>query len=189
VQILDLAVLGIWIVFWSYWLISAIRNRSTYKRSQSYRSLLLFMDLLVLIWVFLSILVPVGLLEWSVIPDEIATGLFGIIITVTGLGFAVWARMHLGKNWSGRPAIKVNHKLIRTGPYQFVRNPIYTGILVGYAGTAIVIGELWAFLLILIAMAGFLIKIRVEEKVLLEEFGEAYSQYRKEVRALIPYII
>jgi protein-S-isoprenylcysteine O-methyltransferase Ste14 len=95
--------------------------------------------------------------------------------------------MHLGKNWSGRPAIKVNHK--RTGPYQFVRNPIYTGILVGYVGTAIVIGKLWAFLPILIAMSGFLIKIRVEEKVLLEEFGEEYSQYRKEVRALIPYII
>jgi protein-S-isoprenylcysteine O-methyltransferase Ste14 len=189
VHILDLAVLGIWIVFWSYWLISAIRNRSGYKRRHSNRSLLLFMAVLLVIWVFLSILVPAGLWEWSVIPDEIATGLFGIIITVTGLSFAVWARMHLGKNWSGRVAIKVNHKLIRTGPYQFVRNPIYTGILIGYAGTAIVIGELWAFLLILIAMAGFLIKIRVEEKVLLEEFGEAYSQYRKEVRALIPYII
>jgi protein-S-isoprenylcysteine O-methyltransferase Ste14 len=147
------------------------------------------MLVLVLIWVFLSNQVSVGLLEWSVIPDEIATGLFGIIITVTGLGFAVWARTHLGKNWSGRPAIKVNHKLIRTGPYRFVRNPIYTGILFGYAGTAIVIGELWAFILIMCVMGGVLMKIRVEEKFLLEEFGEAYVQYRNEVKALIPYLL
>jgi protein-S-isoprenylcysteine O-methyltransferase Ste14 len=70
-----------------------------------------------------------------------------------------------------------------------VRNPIYTGILSGYAGTAIVIGELWAFVLILFILAVFLMKIRVEEKYLLEEFGEAYILYRKEVKALIPYLL
>ena len=188
-QILDLTVAGIWAVFWLYWLISAIRNRSTFKRKQSFRSLLLFMLVLVLIGVFLSEQVSSDLLQGRVIPDGIATGLLGILITIIGLGFAVWARMHLGKNWSSRPAIKVDHKLVRTGPYQFVRNPIYTGILFGYAGTAIVIGELWAFFLILVVMSGFLMKIRMEEKFLLEEFGEAYSLYKKEVRALIPFLV
>jgi protein-S-isoprenylcysteine O-methyltransferase len=139
--------------------------------------------------VFISVQVRSDLLLQRIVPDGIATGLLGILITVSGLGFAARARIHLGKNWSSRPGIKVDHKLIRTGPYRFVRNPIYTGILFGYAGTAIVIGELWAFILILCVMGGVLMKIRVEEKFLLEEFGEAYVQYRNEVKALIPYLL
>jgi protein-S-isoprenylcysteine O-methyltransferase Ste14 len=189
VLILVLTVAGIQVGFWLFWLISAIRFRSTYKRKQSNRFLLPVIPLLVLIGLFLSVEVSSDLVQWRVVPDGIAPGLLGIIITIKGLGFAIWARMHLGRNWSSRPGIKVDHTLIRTGPYQVVRNPIYTGILFGYAGTAIVIGELWAFLLILFVMAGFLMKIRVEEKFLLEEFGEAYVQYRKEVKALIPYLL
>jgi protein-S-isoprenylcysteine O-methyltransferase Ste14 len=189
VQPLVLTVAGIQIVFWLYWLISAIRTRSTYKRKQSNWFLLPFMLVLVLIWGFLSDQVSSSLMQLRVIPGGIATGFLGIIITVIGLGFAVWARIHLGKNWSSRPGIKVDHTLIRTGPYQFVRNPIYTGILFGYAGTAIVIGESWAFFMILFILAVFLGKIRVEERFLLNEFGEAYIQYRKEVKALIPYLL
>lgn len=187
--LLVLTVAGIQIVFWLFWLVSAIRFQSTYKRKQSNRSVLLFMLVLWLIWVFLSGQVSSSLLQQRVIPDGIASGLIGIMITIIGLGFAVWARIHLGRNWSSRPGIKVDHTLIRTGPYRFVRNPIYTGILFGYAGTALVIGELWAFLLILFVLAVFLMKILVEEKFLLEEFGEAYLQYRKEVKALIPYLL
>jgi protein-S-isoprenylcysteine O-methyltransferase Ste14 len=189
VQLLVLTVAGIQIVFWLYWLISAIRNRSTYKRKQSSRSLLPVLPFLVLIGIFLSDQVSSGLMQLRVIPDGIAAGFLGIIITVIGLGFAVWARIHLGKNWSSRPGIKVDHTLIRTGPYQFVRNPIYTGILFGYAGTAIVIGELWAFCMVLFILAVILMKIQAEEKFLLDEFGEAYIQYRKEVKALIPYLL
>ncbi|MGA2934308.1 MAG: isoprenylcysteine carboxylmethyltransferase family protein [Methanomicrobiales archaeon] len=187
--ILVLTAAAIQISFWLFWLVSAIRFGSTYKRRQTNRFLLPVLPLLVLIGIFLSEEVSSDLLQWRVIPDGIASGLIGIFITILGLGFAVWARIHLGKNWSSRPGIKVDHTLIRTGPYQFVRNPIYTGILSGYAGTAIVIGELWAFVLILFILAVFLMKIRVEEKYLLEEFGEAYILYRKEVKALIPYLL
>jgi protein-S-isoprenylcysteine O-methyltransferase Ste14 len=112
----------------------------------------------------------------------------GLILTLLGVGFAVWARVYLGKNWSSMPAIKVDHKLIRTGPYSLVRHPIYTGILFGIAGTAIIIGEpvvLIAFLLILVIS---LWKIQMEEKYLQEEFGEDYTRYKKEVPALIPFV-
>jgi protein-S-isoprenylcysteine O-methyltransferase Ste14 len=112
-----------------------------------------------------------------------------MIITLLGLGFAVWARVHLGKYWSSMPAIRVDHKLIRTGPYNLVRHPIYTGILFGVAGTAIIIGEplgLIAFFLILVV---YLWKIRMEEKYLQEEFGEDYARYKKEVPALIPLLV
>jgi protein-S-isoprenylcysteine O-methyltransferase len=131
----------------------------------------------------------VGFLLSRIVPDGMAVGLVGILITLAGLGFAVWARIHLGKYWSYMPEIKVNHKLIRTGPYQLVRHPIYTGILFAFAGTAIVIGEVWALFAILMMLAAFLGKIWWEEKVLLEEFGEEYVRYKEEVKALIPFVV
>jgi protein-S-isoprenylcysteine O-methyltransferase Ste14 len=130
-----------------------------------------------------------GFLVQRAIPDVLAVGLTGTIITLLGLCFAVWARVHLGRNWSSMPAIRVDHKLIRTGPYSIVRHPIYTGILFAIAGTAIIIGEplgLIAFFLILVV---YLWKIRMEEKYLQEEFGEDYAQYKKEVPALIPFLV
>ncbi len=180
---------GIWIAFWLYWAVSALRNRSRFKRSQSRASMLLLILALIAVWAIFADLLPAGLLEEQVIPAGLPAGLAGISITILGLGFAVWARVSLGRNWSVRPGIREGHSLIRTGPYRIVRNPIYTGLLVGYAGTAIVIGVLWAFLLVLLLLAAFLGKIREEERFLLEEFGEAYEQYRREVRALIPFLL
>ena len=111
----------------------------------------------------------------------------GIAITLLGLGFAVWARVHLGKNWSGSVTIKVDHRLVRTGPYRYVRNPIYTGILAGFAGTALVIGRVWAIYGLLILLAGFLIKIQEEEKVLLEKFGEEYLRVQAGSESAHPF--
>jgi protein-S-isoprenylcysteine O-methyltransferase Ste14 len=130
-----------------------------------------------------------GYLFPRAIPDILVIGLSGMIITLMGLGFSVCARVHLGKYWSSMPAIRVDHKLIRTGPYRFVRHPIYTGVLVGVTGTAIIIGMplgLIAFFLLLVV---YLWKIREEEKYLQEEFGEEYARYKKEVPALIPFIV
>ena len=188
-EIFGLIITGIWIAFWAYWAISALRTRSTFKRRQRCGPMLLVLLAAVLAWAILASWLPASLLQQQGIPDGVGAGLAGISVTILGLGLAVWARVHLGKNWSARPAIQVDHKLIRTGPYRFVRNPIYTGLLVGYAGTAIVIGALWAFILILFVLVAFLGKIWAEEKFLLEEFGEAYKEYRRKVKALIPFLV
>jgi protein-S-isoprenylcysteine O-methyltransferase Ste14 len=124
-----------------------------------------------------------------IVPEGILTGLLGTAITFVGLGFAIWARLHLGTNWSGQPVIRVDHQLVRAGPYNIVRNPIYTGILFAFAGTVLVIGEFWALITLFILFIVFFAKIRMEEKFLLEEFGESYTRYKKEVKALIPFII
>jgi protein-S-isoprenylcysteine O-methyltransferase Ste14 len=122
------------------------------------------------------------------VPDTTAAKVIGVVITFLGLGFAVWARVHLGKYWSGNVTIKVEHKLIRTGPYKWVRNPIYTGIIIAVVGSVIADGQILALLSIVCIVIGFLIKIRMEEKFLLEEFGEAFIQYKKEVKSLIPFV-
>jgi len=123
------------------------------------------------------------------VADRQVTGIAGTLITATGLLFAVWARMHLGQYWSTRPGIKVDHRLVRTGPYRYVRNPIYTGILIGFIGTAFVIGLWVAIFAVAVGFMGVLAKIHAEENLLLEKFGDEYVRYRQDVKALIPFVV
>jgi protein-S-isoprenylcysteine O-methyltransferase Ste14 len=184
----ELILFVIWIAFWLYWFISALRTRSPVKRRQSSWFPLLPV-VVIAIWITVANIFTPGLLLLRVVPFGTVVALAGTIITLSGLGFAVWARVHLGTNWSSQPAIKVDHSLIMTGPYRIVRHPIYTGLLVGFAGTALVIGEIWAVLAIFILLAVFYVKIWMEEKFLLEEFGETFIHYKNEVKALIPFIL
>ena len=123
------------------------------------------------------------------IPDTVLSGLAGIILTTAGLGFATWARIHLGKFWSSMVMVKAGHHLIRTGPYRIVRNPMYTGMLAALVGAAIAIGLLMAFIALGIIVIGIWLKIKAEEEILEEKFGDEYLQFKREVKALIPSIL
>jgi protein-S-isoprenylcysteine O-methyltransferase Ste14 len=112
----------------------------------------------------------------------------GAAITFAGMAFAVWARIHLGRFWSGVITLKEGHRLIRSGPYRLARHPIYTGFLTANLGTAITASTGDAFMGFAIVLIAFLIKIRREEKVLAGEFGDEYTQFRKEVAALLPMV-
>jgi protein-S-isoprenylcysteine O-methyltransferase Ste14 len=112
----------------------------------------------------------------------------GAILVVAGLGFATWARRHLGGNWSGVVTLKDDHSLIQTGPYRYVRHPIYTGLLLAFLGTAVAIGEWRGFLAVALALLGFWRKIHVEELAMRETFAE-YERYRQTTAALIPFVI
>jgi protein-S-isoprenylcysteine O-methyltransferase Ste14 len=110
----------------------------------------------------------------------------GLIIQGIGILLAVYARRHLGRNWSGEIAIKVDHKLVRTGPYRVVRHPIYTAVLTMYAGSAAVSGELHALLGLVLAAFAYGRKVRLEEAVLMQSFGTDYRDYRSATWALVP---
>lgn len=110
----------------------------------------------------------------------------GLAVQAAGIFLAVWARRHLGRNWSGAIAIKVEHQLIRSGPYRVLRHPIYTGILAMYAGTALLIGERLALIGLAMAVFAYWRKIRLEEAALREAFGAEYEAYRRDTWALVP---
>jgi protein-S-isoprenylcysteine O-methyltransferase Ste14 len=115
-----------------------------------------------------------------------ALGYIGLALTAAGCGFAIWARLTLGSNWSGRATVKAGHELIVSGPYALARHPIYTGLLVAAAGTALARGEWRCILGIALIIIAFLIKMSHEEKLMLQTFPDAYPRYRQRVKALIP---
>ena len=188
-QIAELLFIVIWIAFYVYWIISAWKTRSPVKRKQSRLSFFMYGIVWIAIWVFLLNWLSPDLLSERIVPQGIGYTIAGLLLTLAGIAFAVWARVHLGKNWSGMPTIRQDHTITRTGPYRFVRHPIYSGILLGLLGTAIGIGYFIVFCCVLLILILFVIKFRMEEKFLEEEFGEEYTRYMKEVKALIPYVI
>ena len=130
-----------------------------------------------------------GWLAIRVLPDRSWIELAGVLLTAMGCGFAIWARITIGANWSGQATLKRCHELITTGPYAFARHPIYTGLLAGALGSALVIGELRCALGILLILLALLIKMSQEEKLMTEAFPDAYPKYRAHVKALIPGVL
>ena len=112
----------------------------------------------------------------------------GFVLELAGLLFAVWARVHLGRYWSGIITVKVDHELIRSGPYGLVRHPIYSGMFAAVVGTAVVAATADAFVGSVLILIAFLIKIRREETFMTREFGEKYQQYKAQVCALVPHV-
>ena len=110
----------------------------------------------------------------------------GLVVEAIGLALAIHARRHLGRYWSGEITIKIDHELIRSGPYGRLRHPIYTGLLTMYAGTALVTGEWLAIVGLAIAVFAYWRKIRLEEANLTLAFGAAYEAYRRGTWMLVP---
>jgi len=130
-----------------------------------------------------------GPLDSRFVPGAQIYVVCGLLLTVAGVAFAIWARFALGRNWSGTVTIKQDHVLIRHGPYRFVRHPIYSGILLAMAGTALGYGRTPCLIGLGTALLSLWIKARKEEEFMIEQFGEQYSRYRREVKALIPSLL
>jgi protein-S-isoprenylcysteine O-methyltransferase Ste14 len=112
----------------------------------------------------------------------------GAVVTAGGLAFAVWARRHIGRNWSATVTLKQDHELVTSGPYAFVRHPIYTGLLFGFLGSAFALGQWRGLVAVVMVYLALLRKYRLEERWMCERFGVAYDAYRARVKALVPFL-
>ena len=122
---------------------------------------------------------------WTLPPDLAWTM---VVLAAAGFAFCWWARIHLGKLWSGRVTRKEGHRIVDTGPYALVRHPIYTGVLTAAIATAALKGSVHALIGICLLLVAYQFKARLEERFLSEELGtESYSAYRKRVPMLIPF--
>lgn len=161
-----------WIVFIAVWVVSALKVKPVEAREGrvwniARRVLTLFGAALLIGWPFRA--------EWldaRFIPHSSTLVLTGAVLTVAGMCLAFWARYHLGQNWGMTGTIRVGHELVRTGPYAFLRHPIYVGIGVALAGTALAMGKWGALGGALIIILTFWSRARFESAFLERRFGE-----------------
>ena len=178
----------LWLCWLVYWLAAARRTApnkrmETQSEGASYRLPLAIGVFLTVFWRMpLFLRIPA---LWTQSP---LAGGAGLAFTLAGLCFAVWARRHLGKYWSGRITLKENHRVIQTEPYAWVRHPIYSGLILALFGTAITLGTISAFAGVVFMLISFMRKLKIEETWLRSQFGAEYEAYQNRVKALIPRI-
>jgi protein-S-isoprenylcysteine O-methyltransferase Ste14 len=180
---------ALWIAWLIYWIASAWAVKED-RRKEAPASRLIHDAAMLAGAVLLGVPHLLGrMLELRFHHHSLAWFAVGTALVILGLGFSVLARIWLGRNWSGSVTVKRDHQLIRSGPYALVRHPIYTGMLTALFGTALAIGNGRAALGFAVLLAGLIYKIGIEERFMAEEFGEAYAHYRREVPALIPFVL
>jgi protein-S-isoprenylcysteine O-methyltransferase Ste14 len=174
-------ILAVWLAFWVYWLVSAAGAKRGRRRTWRSRPPGLFIA--VLAFVLLRVF---GTGDAAVHAPPVRA--LGAVLFLGGLALAVWARVHLGRNWGMPMTEKDEPELVTSGPYRWVRHPIYSGILLATLGTALATNLYW---LVAFAVAGtyFLYSARVEEKLLSSSFPTAYPSYRARSKMLIPFVL
>lgn len=136
----------------------------------------------------LLLVLPVPGLTRRFVPASRMVTLAGLAVEAAGILFAFWARRHLGRNWSGEVRIATGHELVRSGPYRWLRHPIYTGILGMYGGAMLVSGQMHALIAFVIITVAYWRKLRLEEKILSANFGASWDGYQRETWALVPLV-
>ena len=178
--------LVLWIVFSVYWSIASLKSapteRSETRASTAFHQIVLLAAMVLLFWG------PPGLNGWFLPKRFHFVVAAGAIVQTGFLLLAVWARRHLGRNWSAEVRIAVGHELVRTGPYRFVRHPIYTAMLGMFLGTAIASSQVHALVGLAMLLLAYVRKTRLEEAILLKTFGAGYDAYRRDTWALLPPI-
>ena len=110
----------------------------------------------------------------------------GCALGVISVGLFAWAHAILGRFWSPHLLLRRGHQLITRGPYAGIRHPIYSAIVGWLMSLGLVTANWTPFVLAAVGLLHFLLKIRGEEKMMLEQFGEEYRVYRQGTGRLLP---
>ena len=174
---------GAFILAWSAgWLYGYLKGPKTARKSSPVGLSILGAAAIYLLYRLVQIFLPAG---WA-IPLPPWAQIAGGVLLVACTGLALWSRLVLGTMWSNLPETKVGHELRTQGPYRISRHPIYTGLIGMLLGSALLGGSIfWLAATVAITLM-LLLKIRQEEKLMLETFGGEYERYRREVPQLLP---
>ena len=171
-----------WAAFWLYWLVAAFsmkRGRVPWSRELRIRAV---------IAVVVILLIRVGAFRGHDVDTDRWRAGIGLALFALGLGFAIWARLHIGRNWGTPMTRKDEPELVTSGPYRLVRHPIYSGILVAGAGTGVALSWMWLTAVVL-SGAYFLYSATVEERFMTEQFPDTYAVYKRSTKMLLPFIL
>jgi protein-S-isoprenylcysteine O-methyltransferase Ste14 len=181
VKAIELVFGVVWAAFWISWIAAAFtmkREHFPLGRELRIRALILIIAI---------VLVRLGAFRGHGFNTDPWRATLGLVLLGLGLGFAIWARVHIGRNWGTPMSQKDDPELVTSGPYHLVRHPIYSGILIASVGTAVALS--W-FLLIAVALAGiyFAYSATVEERYMAKQFPETYPAYRRSTKMLVPFV-
>ena len=180
-----------WVIISLVWVISGFTTKQVKSQEPRYQRFIQY---------WLPLLVAFYLLgpgEWfghSLLRENFVShsnlvGIIGLVCGILGTAIACWSRIRLGRNWSLAVQQKQDHELITSGIYSVVRHPIYTGLLMLFIGNGIIVGDYRAILAVIIVFISFWFKLKKEEQLLIETFGDRYITYKQHTKALIPYIL
>jgi protein-S-isoprenylcysteine O-methyltransferase Ste14 len=178
----------IWIAFLIYWRIKAVDTKTTQRLEPAASGILRLLAILIAVVLLSTTRIPVRWLYIQLWPAGFWPFWLGAAVTIAGLLFAIWARVHLGRNWSSSVTIKEGHELITSGPYAMARHPIYTGILTGFLGTVIALSQMRGLIAFVLIFLVLWLKLRREEQWMRSQFGETYAAYAHKTASLVPYL-
>jgi protein-S-isoprenylcysteine O-methyltransferase Ste14 len=182
-HVIDYVIYSLWAVFWLAWLAAALSaKRAAQSRTRQ------FVGFRVAIFVIVLLVARSGVFKGhhAIVSNPVLQGI-GMALFLMGLGLAVWARFNLGRNWGAPMSEKVDAELVTTGPYQYIRNPIYSGIMLAAIGTAVAVSWYWLVAVALMS-AFFVYSATVEEHTMERLFPDTYPLYKSSTKKLIPFI-
>ena len=190
-EYIKIGLIATWLIVLTYWLISSLSAKKIVHQES-------FLTRFIHYW--LPLIIAVLLLgpgEWyghswlreNFVEHTNLVGTIGLSISIIGALIACISRFTLGKNWSLSIQQKESHVLIMDGIYKYVRHPIYTGLLLLFIGNALIVGDYRAILAVIIVFASFWLKLKKEEKWMMEIFGTKYMEYKNQTSALIPFLL
>jgi protein-S-isoprenylcysteine O-methyltransferase Ste14 len=187
-RILTIVIGLCWVAFWLYWAVSAISTKKNTKPEiKQY-----FAPRLGIIFVAALLAFAFNRLPQSIKDHLFGTNkvvlVLGFVVFLLGLVLAIWARIYLGKNWGMPMSKKHDPELVVTGPYQYIRHPIYTGILLMSFGSAVDVNTYW-LLVFIVSAVFFIYSALSEEKLMMDQFPKAYPPYKARTKMLIPFIL
>ena len=175
-----------WVVLWIYWLVSAANQKSVKKRETGSERMGQILPMAICYLLLFEPFMGFGWFGLRFVAKRRDVELVGLLVTAIGIAFAIWARAHLGANWSAAVSIRAGHELICTGPYRRIRHPIYTGMILAAVGTALVVGQMRGVVAVAICLGAFYLKSSKEERWLAQEFGDNFKTHTEHTGMFLP---
>ena len=110
----------------------------------------------------------------------------GFALGIVSVVFWTWAQIHLDTQWSAQLQLKQSHRLATTGPYAYVRHPLYSG-MIGWAVAVSLLTANWIFIAVcVLSIVGVIVRVPKEEQMMIEAFGDEYKAYRQRTGRFFP---
>jgi protein-S-isoprenylcysteine O-methyltransferase Ste14 len=176
----------VWSVFGVYWVAVGMRAKAAQTHEVHWYRITRLAVLLIVFLLLFWRRTAIGFLGRPFLPDIVAITYVAFAFTIAGLAIALWARIHLGQYWSDKVVLQSGHQLIRTGPYAYMRHPVYSGVLLGVLGTALLLGEWRGLLAFMVLLMNYAIKAKKEERILAERFPVDFQEHLSQAGFFLP---